>query len=60
MSLLAKHKASAHPPRLEGKEVLVLTPQSPMGRQIVGRKIGDSVEIALGRAVDRYKVVSAR
>jgi transcription elongation GreA/GreB family factor len=44
----------------EGQEVLVLTPQSPMGRQIVGRKVGDSVEIALGRSVDRYKVVSAR
>jgi transcription elongation GreA/GreB family factor len=29
--------------RLDGCEVLVLTPQSPLGRQLLGRRVGDSV-----------------
>ena len=33
----------------EGAEVLVITPQSPMGQQLVGRKQGEHVEIQIGR-----------
>ncbi|HVU23355.1 MAG TPA: transcription elongation factor [Opitutus sp.] len=34
---------------LEGRKVLVLTPQSPLGREIVGRRAGDAVRLP-GRA----------
>lgn len=31
--------------RLDGEEVLVITPGSPMGRELIGKSLGDSVEI---------------
>ncbi len=33
---------------LNGTTVLVITPQSPLGRQLLGRKQGDTVELDLG------------
>ncbi len=32
----------------EGREVLVITPQSPLGRQLIGRKQGESWPLELG------------
>ena len=43
--------------RCEGNEVLVITPQSPMGKQLVGRKQGERVEVQIGRDKDSYRVV---
>lgn len=41
----------------EEQEVLVITPQSPLGQQLVGRKQNDKLKIQIaGRTVD-YKVV---
>ena len=31
---------------LDGKNVLVLTPQSPLGRELVGHRVGDPVRLA--------------
>jgi transcription elongation GreA/GreB family factor len=31
---------------LDGRAVLVLTPQSPLGRQLLGRRVGDAVQTA--------------
>jgi transcription elongation GreA/GreB family factor len=31
--------------RVGEKEILVLTPQSPLGRQLLGKRVGDSVQI---------------
>ncbi len=42
----------------EGREVLVITPNSPMGQQLIGRKQGERVEIGTGRASVSYRVVS--
>jgi transcription elongation GreA/GreB family factor len=44
----------------EGKLVLVLTPNSPFGQQLVGRQVGDRVQMAVGRGVETYEVISAR
>ena len=44
----------------EGKLVLVLTPTSPFGQQLMGRKAGDRVQMAVGRGVESYEVISAR
>jgi transcription elongation GreA/GreB family factor len=42
----------------EKKEVLVITPQSPLGQQLAGKKQGDRLKIKLGRLPDDYRVVS--
>lgn len=33
---------------LDGKTVMVITPQSPLGRELVGRRQGDKVALTLG------------
>ena len=42
----------------EKKEVLVITPQSPLGQQLVGKKQGDRLKIKLGRLPEDYRVVA--
>jgi len=42
----------------KGRSVLVITPQSPMGRQIVGRKRGENVQIQVGGTSDSYRVAA--
>jgi transcription elongation GreA/GreB family factor len=39
-------------------EVLVITPQSPLGEQLMGKKTGDLLKRALNGAPDPYHVVS--
>lgn len=31
--------------KLEGREILVLTPQSPLGRQLLGKRVGDLLQM---------------
>jgi transcription elongation GreA/GreB family factor len=42
----------------EGQTVLVITPRSPMGRQLIGRKRGERVQIDVGGANHSYHVVA--
>lgn len=42
----------------EGRTILVVTPQSPMGQQLMGRKQGEPLEIKVGRKSDRYRVAA--
>lgn len=35
--------------RVDDREILVITPQSPLGRELVGRRVGDAVKLP-GRA----------
>lgn len=42
----------------EKKEILVITPQSPLGQQIVGKKQGDVLQIQLAGAKSQWRVVS--
>lgn len=42
----------------EKKTVLVITPQSPLGQQLVGRKEGDRLKIKIGRFTEDYAVAS--
>jgi transcription elongation GreA/GreB family factor len=42
----------------EGREVAVITPQSPMGRGILGHAAGNTVEVNLGGAKREAKIVS--
>ena len=41
-----------------GKTVLVITPQSPLGRQLMGAKAGDSLQIDIGASRDDCRVVA--
>jgi transcription elongation GreA/GreB family factor len=40
----------------EGREVLVITPISPMGRVVMGRRKGEAVEVAIGGKREKYRV----
>ena len=42
----------------DGREVLVITPNSPMGQQLIGRTQGERVEIGTGRAGVSYRVAT--
>jgi transcription elongation GreA/GreB family factor len=42
----------------EGTTVLVLTPHSPLGRQLIGRKQGDRLQIQVGRTTENCKVAA--
>ena len=37
------------------KTILVITPQSPLGSQLIGRKQGDTLEIPIGRTRSKYR-----
>lgn len=40
------------------KEVLVITPQSPLGQQLLGRKQGDRLQIEIAGSRNNYRVVA--
>ncbi|HMP90790.1 MAG TPA: transcription elongation factor GreAB [Kiritimatiellia bacterium] len=42
----------------EGRTVLILTPQSPLGGQMMGRKKGDKLKIKIAGMVSDYQVMS--
>lgn len=39
------------------KEILVITPQSPLGAQVVGKKSGENLQLVLGGAKQSAKIV---
>ena len=39
-------------------EVTVITPQSPLGRQILGRRMGERLQLELGGSRSEFRVVS--
>ena len=42
----------------EKKEVLVITPQSPLGQQLAGRKQGDAVKLHIAGASNEFRIAS--
>ena len=42
----------------EGKSVVVITPQSPLGRQIIGHKQGDRFQIKIGSSSAKCHVIA--
>ncbi|HKJ04870.1 MAG TPA: GreA/GreB family elongation factor [Geopsychrobacteraceae bacterium] len=43
----------------EGEEVMVITPQSPLGQALIGRQCGDFVELESG-TLREYEIISVR
>jgi hypothetical protein len=44
--------------RVGGVEVQVITPPSPLGRELLGKSVGDEIEVRAQGAVRRYEIVS--
>jgi transcription elongation GreA/GreB family factor len=44
--------------RIEGHAVQVITPQSPIGEALMGKKVGDVVEVEMRGGVREYRVIS--
>lgn len=42
----------------QGREILVITPQSPLGGQLQGRKTGDRLQLDLGGVRELYRVMT--
>ncbi len=42
---------------IDGKEIVVITPGSPMGRELLGKGVGDSVRIGSGTSRMEYEIV---
>jgi transcription elongation GreA/GreB family factor len=42
----------------EKKDVLVITPSSPLGQQLVGRKQGEKVQLAIAGNTSEFKIIS--
>lgn len=45
---------------VEGVEVQVVTPEAPLGEQLVGKIAGDAFEMRAGRQMREYEIVSVR
>jgi len=41
-----------------GEEVLVITPQSPLGQQLAGRKQGDKIKVVIAGTTSEFRVAS--
>ncbi len=39
------------------QEILVITPQSPLGEQLIGRKAGETVQLKLGKEIRPAKIL---
>jgi transcription elongation GreA/GreB family factor len=42
----------------ENEEVLVITPESPLGSQLIGRKAGEKCDLELGGRKQQFKIVN--
>jgi transcription elongation GreA/GreB family factor len=42
------------------REVTVITPQSPLGQNLIGKKAGDRWTAKIGGSISRYNVISVR
>jgi hypothetical protein len=42
----------------ENRAVLVITPQSPLGQQLTGKKQGQPLQLEIGPVRDKYRIVS--
>ena len=43
---------------LDGSEILVITPQSPLGQQLVGRKQGEKLKVVVAGTATELRIVS--
>ena len=46
--------------RIQGTEILVITPESPLGQQLVDKKAGDTIQLQTRGPAQKFRVVSVR
>jgi transcription elongation GreA/GreB family factor len=46
--------------QFDNAEVIVITPQSPLGSELVGKQQGDVLKLTLPGSQDKYRVVSVK
>ena len=44
--------------RVDERSIVVVTPSSPLGRELVGKRKGDALKMKLGPIAERYRVVA--
>jgi transcription elongation GreA/GreB family factor len=42
----------------DGREILVITPQSPLGSQLVGKKQGERLQLTIAGSKNQYRVLA--
>ena len=45
---------------MDGVEVQVITPQSPLGKELLGKSVGDTVEVRVQGKLRSYEIASVR
>lgn len=43
-----------------GQEILVITPESPLGQQLLGKKAGDQITLQTRGPADHFRIISVR
>lgn len=43
--------------RQEGKTIVVITPESPLGESLMDKEVDEDVEVAMGNSIRRYSIV---
>ncbi|HUJ10725.1 MAG TPA: GreA/GreB family elongation factor [Verrucomicrobiae bacterium] len=43
-----------------GDEILVITPESPLGRELVGKKVGDRIQLQTRGPAQQFRITSVR
>jgi len=46
--------------RVDGKPVQVITPQSPLGEALLGKKTGDTIDVEIRGGTRSYRVVASK
>ena len=49
---------AGYPLELNGQQITVITPQSPLGRALLGKKIGDEMTVRVGDAEKDFEILS--
>jgi transcription elongation GreA/GreB family factor len=44
--------------RVKETEVLVITPESPLGQELVGKKVGDRIKLQTSGPAQEFRIVS--
>jgi len=43
---------------VEGEEIVMMTPSSPLGRAVLGRHVGDSISVSMGDSLNSFTIES--
>jgi autotransporter-associated beta strand protein len=53
-------KAGGTEIKVAGQEILVITPESPLGKELAGKKTGDRIKLQTGGPAQEFRVLSVR